>query len=545
VAEVVPTTRHLDTWRLRLTAFLRHAYNTRAMEQTSPEQQSTPAHKLAGSSPEGSSHPGVVVTSIPVVRRITSARRHALLRRQWRNRVALIFVLLASVLFIGPSQTEWIQAGAAARATWRYDHALSFYHLALLRDPADPRPYCLTGEVRSLQREFRLATDAYWRCRVLGEDTAAVALRLGDLAQAQGDDPTAQREWLRSVSRGGTTARRRLGLWHEARGEFDQAAAQWTALGPRDGQAQEHLGMLALRVQDFAAAQRYLLAARELPGFYGQEAVDAEFVQLAALGPNNPNAATSIGVAFVRADLPGFARLPLESAIAAAPDDATAHAYLAWVELVADQPGAADAQLHVALSLAPLDPFARFVAASRDGERGNWSAAADDCQLALQQDDRNPGVWLLLGRAQEGEQAYFAAELSYERAATLGTEPDYAEQLLAFYIGHRLGLTDGRAFEAAVSAESRWPANATIRKLEGQIDDLLGQYTKAGQSWTAALRLDPTDPEPWFVLGRYAYVGGDLTSAVVYLRTAVALQPGSSWAAQARKLLAPLPGAAL
>ncbi|HEV2237507.1 MAG TPA: hypothetical protein VGR57_12665, partial [Ktedonobacterales bacterium] len=282
-----------------------------------------------------------------------------------------------------------------------------------------------------------------------------------------------------------------------------------------------------------------------LPGFYGQEAVDADFVQLAALGTNDPNALTATGVAFVRADLPIFARAPLEHAVAATPDDATAQAYLAWVNLLAGQQSAAAAEISQALALAPNDPFARFVAASAESERGEWEAAASDCFIAIQNDDKNPALWLLMGRAQEGERAYLDAELSYERAAELGTEPEYTQQLLEFYIGHRLGLTDGRAYEAAVRGEVRWPTYAPIRVLEGQIDDLLGQESKAYDAWTAALRLDPSDPEPWFVIGHEAYTGGQLDAALVYLRTAAALRPGSDWAAQARKLLAPLPREAI
>jgi Flp pilus assembly protein TadD len=478
-------------------------------------------------------------------RRISRGRRRAMLRRRRRIRWAVLLVLLASVLFLGPGQRDWTDAGAAARAAWRYDRALAFYRLAMRRDPADPRPYCLTGEVLSLQHELHDAAAAFQRCRALGEDTAAVAQRLGDLASAQGDTRTAQREWLRSIRLGGTTARRRLALWHEARGEFDQAAVQWTALGARDGQAQEHLGMLELRVLDFPSAQRSFFAARELPGFYGQEAVDADFVQLAALGVTDPNAATAIGVAFVNAGLPVFARAPLEEAIAASPQDATAHAYLAWVYLLAGRQDAASTQVNLALSIAPADAFAHFVAASQDGARGDWAAADRDCTLGLQRDDQNPALWLLLARAQEGERTYLDAELSYERAAQLAAEPEYTQQLLGFYLGHRLGLADGRAYAAAVRAEARWPDNAAIRKLEGQIDDLVGQPGKAYASWTMALQLDPQDPEPWFVLGRYAYVGGDLTTAVGYLRTAATLQPASDWAAQARRLLAPLPNAAI
>jgi predicted Zn-dependent protease len=303
--------------------------------------------------------------------------------------------------------------------------------------------------------------------------------------------------------------------------------------------------MLALRQLDFASAQRYFIAARELPGFYGQEAVDAGYVQLAALGALSTNASTAIGVTFVNAGLPLFARAPLERAVAEDPEDAAAHAYLAWVNVLSGQQDAAGAQVSLALTFTPADPFARFVAASQEATRGEWAAAAADCTVGLQHDDRNPALWLLLARSQEGQRAYLDAELSYENAADLAAEPEYTQHLLEFYIGHRLGLTDGRAYSAAVRAEMRWPGNAALRKLEGQIDDLIGQPAKAYASWTAARDLAPGDPEPWFMLGHYAYVGGDLTAAVVFLRTAVALQPGSDWAAQARNLLAPLPNAAL
>jgi lipoprotein NlpI len=460
-------------------------------------------------------------------------------------RWTVLLGLLATLLLAGPTPNDWFGAGAAARAAWRYDRALAFYRLAEQRDPADPRPYCLTGEVLALQQELRAAITAYLRCRARGEDTAAFALRLGDLASAQGDAQTAEREWLRSIQRGGTTARRRLALWHEGRGEFDQAAAQWSALGASDGQAQEHLGMLALRLLDFASAQRYFTIARELPGFYGQEAVDAEYVQLAALGALSTNAATAIGVAFVNAGLPDFARAPLERAVADTPQDAAAHAYLASVYLVAGQQDAASVQVSLALALAPADPFARFVAASQEAARGEWSAAAADCMLGLQRDDRNPALWLLLARAQEGQRAYLDAELSYETAANLPAEPEYTQHLLEFYLGHGLGLTDGRAYSAAVKAEARWPDNAAIHALAGQIDDLVGQPAQAYASWTAARKLDPRDPQPWFVLGHYAYVSGDLTMAVIYLRTAIAVQPSSDWAAQARRLLVPVTNAAL
>ncbi|HEV2236438.1 MAG TPA: hypothetical protein VGR57_07220, partial [Ktedonobacterales bacterium] len=227
----------------------------RAALPPAPDAPEAPTTGTAVAAPPDGS---VAITARPL--RLSSARRRALRRRRRRIRLGLFCAVLLGALFAGPSQNDWIAAATNAREAWRYDRALAFYQQAMRRDPADPRPYCLTGEVLALQQENRAASAAYAHCRALGEDTAAVALALGDLANARGDGVGAQREWQHSISRGGTTARRRLALWHEARGEFDDAALQWQALGANDGQAREHLGMLALRVADYVTAQRDFLA---------------------------------------------------------------------------------------------------------------------------------------------------------------------------------------------------------------------------------------------------------------------------------------------
>ncbi|HEX9413533.1 MAG TPA: hypothetical protein VF916_08510, partial [Ktedonobacterales bacterium] len=397
-----------------------------------------------------------------------SAGRRAVLRERrigsLRRRVAWSFALLAVLTLValgGPNKADLYAAASSARASWRYDRALAFYQQAVEADPADPRPHCLMGEVLALQQRSTQATAAFEQCRRLGDDGPTVWLALGDLARDRGDLSGAEQAWRDSAARGGIQARRRLGLHYEAQSRFDEAEVQWSSLGTADGQAQEHLGMLALRRADFTAAQHHFVAAREAPGFFGQEAVDAGLVQLSALGSTTPEAQTAIGVAFVQDDLPAFARLPLQRALAQAPDDAPAHAYLAWVEWLAGARDASATDLQAARQLNPVDSFMLFVAAEQELAGGQWSAADDDIALALQGDDKNPVLWLVQAQVALGTQKYLTAELSYETAARLAPEPVYTEQLLQFYLDHRLGTADGRARVAGVTAVARWPSDAT------------------------------------------------------------------------------------
>lgn len=67
-----------------------------------------------------------------------------------------------------------------------------------------------------------------------------------------------------------------------------------------------------------------------------------------------------------------------------------------------------------------------------------------------------------------------------------------------------------------------------------------GQIDQAQFAFEAAQQLDPTDPQPWLYLGRYAAGSGQTVTAVVDLRTALALQPSGPYAPPARAALAAL-----
>jgi tetratricopeptide (TPR) repeat protein len=465
-------------------------------------------------------------------------------RAGWHARpLGWVVSLLALLMLLapeGPGASDLFAAGAAAQAAWRYDRALAFYQRAADLNPADWRPWCLEGKVLALQQRYPQAADAYDRCRALGNDGPSVWLALGDIAQARGDTVGAEHAWLRSAAQGGAEARRRLGGLYETEGRLDLAAAQWQVLAAGDGgdgEAQAHLGQLALAEGDYVAARAHFVAARELPGFAGQDAVDHGFVALAGVAPEDGVGLARVGFAFLQADQLALARLPLEKSLAAAPDFGPTYAYLGWIAWQAGDVSEAQVDLATALRLAPRDPFTLFASAELAMAARQWTTARTELAQALTHDGENPALWAEQARADLATRDYLGAELSYDTAARLATDPLYSEVLLRYYLDHRLGQTDGRALFVANSAAVRWPHQARIQELAGQLYALAGQPTLAYLAYQRANALDPSDPQPYLDLGRIAFYEGEYVTAALDLRTVVALRPDGPLAEQARALL--------
>jgi tetratricopeptide (TPR) repeat protein len=526
------------------------AASGRAPDVRLPGAQSDEPGRISAGPPAPAPAPiDISVRPTTVAARAAPARTQRIARRGYRQQpwrrlagwaLALVAVL-AAVTFAGPNVADLYAAATAARTSWRYDRALAFYAQAERLDPDNPHPHCLTGEVLALQQRYVQAAAEFARCQRMGEAGPGVWLALGDADQAHGDAAGAEQAWLRSASAGGATARRRLALLYEAEGRFDRAGAQWRALGSQDGQARAHLGLLALRVGDDETARADFVAARNLPGFSGQDLVDQGFVVLAAQGASDAPGLTAVGVAFVRAGMLPFARLPLEQAIGQDPTYGPAHAYLAAAELAAGEQATASAEVAAARRLIPGDSFTLFEAAELEMAAGAWDAARDDLTLAIRADGQNPVLWAEQGRVWVYLRNYVAADLSYQRAAQLSNEPQFTEEYLSFFVDHRFGVgSGGRAFDAATSAAARWPDSSRVQSLAAQIYDLANQPVLAYTTYQRANRLDPSDPLPYFALGRVAFNGGDFDLAVTDLRTAVALRPDGPFAGQARQLLAPL-----
>jgi tetratricopeptide (TPR) repeat protein len=501
------------------------------------EEEAPPA---TGASGGGSGNPRA--SAIERLWQIVSTGSRRASVRVWRRRAmwgALLALTLIIIAVAGPSKSDLYAAAATARASWRYDRALSFYAEAARQDPDDPHTHCLIGQVLALQQLYAQASAELTRCQRMGENDSAVWLALGDVAHARGDVAGAERDWQQSADRGSVTARRRLALQYEAQGQFDAAAAQWRALGSQDGQAQAHLGLLALREGDYSSAEAAFVAARFLPGTYGQDMVDQGFVSLAAQAPADGPGLTEVGIAFVQAGYPTFAQLPLEKALALDPHIGLAHAFLAWADWTEGDQGDARAEIALARQLTPGDSFTLFAAATMEMAAGEWRTAENDLEEAALIDSKNPVLWEAEGQAALGMRDYLRAELAYETAASLASEsePEYAEALLRFYIAHRLGLTDGRASRAALQATERWPGIEEIQTLAAQIDMLTGQVSQAYLAYQQANQLDGSDPEPYYELGLMDLAGGDYDMAARELRTAIALRPDGPLAQPARMAL--------
>src|SRR5262249_38722069 len=139
--------------------------------------------------------------------------------------VVFLLGLAAIVAPVRPAAAADLAAAARALGAYRYDRALYWYATAAVADPEDPRPQCLAGKVRALQREWQSAISSYHRCLALHpSDPASVWLDLGDALEGQSttQDSAASAEaaWQRSAALGGQTALRRLGLYFAQLGPF-------------------------------------------------------------------------------------------------------------------------------------------------------------------------------------------------------------------------------------------------------------------------------------------------------------------------------------
>jgi tetratricopeptide (TPR) repeat protein len=451
-----------------------------------------------------------------------------------------LIVTLVAMAPVVPSAGQYIAAAAQARAGYRYDRALAFYSAASTADPVDPRPHCLAGQVYVLQQLLPQAVAAYQRCTQLAPRDPAAWIALGHALSTGGDTAGALAAWRRAASVGGLDGWRWLALHAEASGSFPDAVALWTELPPEDPQALEHLGLLALWRGDVATARIDFEAARAQPSKYADEIVDDGFALLAVAAPNTSNEFGRLGYTFLLAGMPSFALAPLRRAVALDAHNGAAHAYLGWTLWLSGQQAEARREIALGEQLAPALSFAWFAAGEVTAADGSAKRALALFQRGSDLDTHNPVLWAELGRMYLATSDYLSAEFALDNAARLSTDPSYTATYLRLFADHRYGITNGRARFAAASALARWPQSEPVHYLAGIIYDLLGQPTDAFYAWQAAVTLDPTDPGPYVALGRYAENEGNLTTAALDLRIALALAPKGPLAAQAQALLAPI-----
>jgi tetratricopeptide (TPR) repeat protein len=477
--------------------------------------------------------PAVLVAVTPPPRwRLPSRRRLTRL-----GLAALLWLALAvAVSPVSPSDAQYLAGATRARASYRYDRALEDYALAASAAPTDPRPACLTGDVRMLQREWQAAAGAYRRCAAIAPSDAAGWLGLGDALLAQGQTADAEAAWRAAADHGSDTALRRLGGQLERDGRPDDARAAWARLPRGDPQALAHLGLLALWRGDLATARGDFVAARTTDDASTALLQTGDFVDLAARTKLDADYWGRLGYGFLTIGLPALALAPLQTSVRLDPSGGGAHAYLGWTLWQLGRQAEVRGEIAAGVRLDPSLSFAWFAAGQLAAADGKLSAAADAYQNALALDPKNAVVWSSVARLSLARRDYVQAEHALATASDLSTSPADAVALLSFYLDHGLGLQDGRALAAAAKALRRWPHNEPVAFLAARLQDVTGHADDAYYTAQDAVALDPTDPGPYVLLGSYALGEGNYVAAALDLRVALALQPHGPWARQATAL---------
>lgn len=455
---------------------------------------------------------------------------------------AVLVVTLCAGGAVAPAAQDYLVAAARARAALRYDRALTDYALASAASPDFARPQCLAGEVYQLQGEFTAASAAFRRCTTLAPEDAGAWLHLGDALDQGGDHIGARVAWNRSGARGSSTAIRRLALADERDGAFANSIAEWVRLPPHDPQALEHLGLMALSRGDLTTAQANFVAARATPNAFADELVDDGFAALAALPYTSARDFGQLGHAFLSAGMTSLAVAPLRTAIALDPTSGDAHSFLGWAYWQQGDHVSGRREIALGLKLTPTLSFAAYTAGEVATADGNIRGALSLFQRGVETDGHNPVLWAEIGRMDLALRDYPAAEAALANAAAFSHDPLFSIAFVRYYVDYRLGLDDHHAIIAATTAVSRFPDNETLHYLLAKVYDLLVSPSSAYYACQQAIALDPADPGPYVLLGRYAEGRGDLVAAAFYLRTALALRPHGPFAAEARQLLAPIAG---
>lgn len=449
-----------------------------------------------------------------------------------------LLTLLVALAPVRPGVSAYLLSAVQARRDYRYDEALALYSQAHAANGDDARPLCASGDIFTLQHLPTQAAAAYRACAELVPGDGSAWLRLGNALASAHDDSGALSAWQRAGAAGDYTGYYRLAERAEGLGQLDTAARWWAQAPQDDPVAQGHLGLLALAQGDVVSARAHFFVVSRSQSAFATQLRDAGVFLLAARPPTSARDQENIGYALLTMGETTLALAPLRRAVQLTPTDGSARAYYGWTLWLLGQRAAARPQIAAGLRYSPSLPFALYAAGQEAQADGHFALALARFQTALEVTPKNAALWSAAGDAALAEAQYVTAELSYSNAALYSNDAAYTVALLDFYRSHALGMDNGTAVQAALAATRRFPTNEPLVFLLGRMYDSLGQQTYATYAFERATTLDPTDPGPWYYLGTYAAANGDVVTAVIDLRTTLALQPTGEYAAKARHALA-------
>jgi tetratricopeptide (TPR) repeat protein len=233
------------------------------------------------------------------------------------------------------------------------------------------------------------------------------------------------------------------------------------------------------------------------------------------------------GVAALEAGQPQQAEELLKKSLAAAPDDASAHRYMAetlW------RRGARDDAISHIIEAVRLDPT-NAALNSRAGEMylslGHGEAAEVYAERAIRLDPKMASAWALRGRCFVKVKLPDRALADLERAVELA--PDRSDLLQEVALAYRQRGQNTRCLAAIYHLLDSYPSGEepqSVLVMQGQTLMDLGRPQQATNAFLAALHRGPPNADVSFYLAQSYSAAGRVTEATAAAQQALAINAG-------------------
>ncbi len=482
--------------------------------------------------------------AVPVVAIANLCYNSAVGERMGSLRARLKLAILAlGVLLLG--LTPYPRAYAAAmrqaeahRAARDYGAALDAYREAARLQPESAMPWMRRGEVLLAQHRFRQAAAAFEEAERRGGGVEAL-LGQGEGNAGSGDLPKAVDVWLHALILAPDDARPRIALARASidQGLFDQASRHLDRAlelePPREEAVTAHALLGRLLIDgDPAGAADHLRQAGDQDMLSVLDAADAE--------PDPARRALLLGAAFLQRNELSLAQRHFGQAVALAPGDAEALAYLAHVLDRMGRTVAASELLAQALDRDPDSALAYFFLGVHGRRRGDVAGAQAALWEALLRDPDNAALRVEMAETFVDLHDYPGAEEWYRGAVEVAPGDVEFHLLLAhFYLDHLYRVEEG-GVPAAEAAVALAPADARTHDLLGWAYHLAGRHAEGEQALTQALALDPGLVSAHYHLGSLYATTGRPELARRHLQRAADLDTGEYFRRRARAVLGDL-----
>lgn len=457
----------------------------------------------------------------------------------WWAKLKLILLVLGVLLLgLAPyprSVSMAMHQARAFRAAREYGAALAAYHHAAELAPGLPQPWLRMGEVYLLQQRSALATLAFQEAQRRGGGVEAL---LGE-----GESYAMRRDWNRAIL-----------SWLRVQAQAPDDPRVYVALGranigqSRFDQASDYLTRaLQLQPSGTEAAAAHALLGRLLAGDdlalaadHFRQAGDQDMLavlETVAAGDDPAHRAQLLGIAALQRNELTLARHHFERAIAQAPSDAEALAYLAHTLDQLGETGAAGEWIERALEEDGGSVIVYYFLGTHHRLVGNAEAAQAALWQGLLLDPENAALRVEMARAFEDQSDYPQAEEWY--AGAVEAEPgevNFRLMLVGFYVNHLYRVQEA-GLPAAQALVDLAPDDARAHDLLGWAYHLSGLQAEARQSLLRALSLDPDLVSAHYHLGSlYLFTGQD-DRARWHLQRAADLDTGGYYRERAEGLL--------